>query len=33
MVDSLTKEKNRILNHHIELKANSLQKDPIGVLI
>jgi hypothetical protein len=33
MVDRLPNEKNRILHHHIELKANSLQKDPIGVKI
>jgi hypothetical protein len=33
MVDRLPKEKNWILHHHIELKANSLQKDPIGVKI
>jgi hypothetical protein len=33
MVDRLPKEKNWILHHHMELKANSLQKDPIGVKI
>jgi hypothetical protein len=29
MVDRLPKEKNWILHHHIELKANSLQKIPL----